>query len=135
MTSELDTPACKKRFAQKLRHLLPAMPFDEVVEWASKTYVDTYVDASDLEPEEAAEIFSKPLPRRQKLVRQAIEASSSRCGPRSTATACTCAAASNDDYGGFALCLLTVHSRVRTSAVPVASDRTHMTANEGTLSS
>ena len=58
MTSELDTLAWKKRFAQKLRHLLPAMPFDEVVEWASKTYVD----ASDLEPEEAAEIFSKALP-------------------------------------------------------------------------
>ena len=34
------------------------MPIDEVVEWASKTYVD----ASDLEPEEAAEIFSKALP-------------------------------------------------------------------------
>ena len=54
MKSTLNEAIWNERFVVKLGQLRPAMPIKDVIAWSAKTYVD----ASDLEPEEAAEIFS-----------------------------------------------------------------------------
>jgi hypothetical protein len=46
------------RFTMRLGHLLPSVTIDEAAEIA----LTTYVDACDLKPEDAADIYAAELP-------------------------------------------------------------------------